>query len=127
MSYVDPKTVISPKNRVGFVKVLHDAGPGAWAAALLDYDGHEVIALRWNGGDGDESGIGNPQSRGRPTWFVVPDPLMDIVREKVEQMRDAEEGGLLAGYREMARDEGREREAQEWEEGLARDANDETR
>ena len=30
-----------------------------------------VLALRWNGKAGNP--IGSPQSRGLPTWFIVPD------------------------------------------------------
>jgi hypothetical protein len=54
---------------------------------------------------------------------VVPDELTSIVREVAEQLSNAQEGGLLAGYREMAADEQRETEAQEWSEGLIGDAN----
>jgi len=40
------------------------------------------------------------------------------VREIAEQMSDSREGGLLAGYREMAADRERESSAHEWCEGL---------
>ena len=36
----------------------------AGAAGLI------VLAMRWNGTD--DNVIGNPQSRGLPTWFIVP-------------------------------------------------------
>jgi hypothetical protein len=44
------------------------------------------------------------------------------VREKAEQLSNSQEGGLLAGYREMAADRQREAEAQEWSEGLINDS-----
>ncbi len=121
MSYVNPESVLSPRNRVRSVDVLYNAGPGRWSVALLDFDGGECVGIRWNGSE-DESGIGNPQSRARPTWFVVPEELAAVVREQVEQLADSQEGGLLAGYREMASDQEHEAEALEWCEGLIGDA-----
>ena len=124
MSYVDPTTVVSPKNLVRSVDVLYNAGQ--WSVALLDFDDAECLGIRWNGTE-DEPGIGNPQSHGRPTWFVVPEELAAVVRERVEQLADSQEGGLLAGYREMANDQEHEAEALEWCEGLAGDAINEER
>jgi hypothetical protein len=121
MSYIDPQTVMSPKNRVGSVDVLYDDGPGSWSIARLEYDGEERIGMRWNGQE-DEAGIGNPQSRGKPTWFVVPKELSVLVREEAEQRSNSQEGGLLSGYKEMAADQQRETEALEWSEGLINDA-----
>jgi hypothetical protein len=124
VSYVDPGTVVSPKNRVKSVDVLYNAG--RWSAALLDYDGAERLGIRWNGSK-KRQGVGNPQSHGRPTWFVVPEELAAVVRERVEQLADSQEGGLLAGYREMANDQEQEVEALEWCEGLVGDAINEER
>ncbi len=130
MAYVDPKTVQAPKNRVRRVQVIHDEGPrrghGSWSAALLDWDDKtDVLALRWNGGE--ESPIGNPQSRGKPTWFIVPNELAESIRERVEEMAESQGGGLLAGYRAMAEDREREKEAHEWSEALIGDAAGEER
>jgi hypothetical protein len=123
MAYVDPITVVSPRNRLRSVDILFnsDPGRGGWSVALLDFDGDERIGIRWNGGD-DKPGIGNPQSRARPTWFVLPEELAAVVRERTEQLADSQEGGLLAGYREMANDQEHEAEALEWSEGLIGDA-----
>ena len=122
MAYIDPRAVVSPRNRVGSVDILYNSGPGGWSIARLEYD-HvpDRIGVRWNGSE-EEHGIGNPQSRGKPTWFVVPDQLSAFVREEAEQLSSSQEGGLLAGYREMAADQQREVEAQEWSEGLIGDA-----
>ena len=127
MPYVDPQTVLVPRNRVRSVRVLYNTGPGSgsWSAALLDFDGEERIAIRWNGQG--RKGIGNPQSHGRPTWFVVPNELAQTIREKAEELNATREGGLMAGYREMANDEEREREAQEWSETLIGDATNQER
>jgi hypothetical protein len=121
MAYIDPQTVLSPKNLVGAVDIIYNSGPSGWSVARLEYDGEERIGMRWNGKE-EKAGIGNPQSRGKPTWFVVPKEFSALVREEAEQLSSSQEGGLLAGYREMAADQQREAEAHEWSEGLINDA-----
>jgi hypothetical protein len=80
MAYIDPKTVISPKEFVGDVSVLADTGEGGWSLASLLWAGERSLALRWNGDD--QNRLGNPQSRGIPTWFVLPEPIALIVSER---------------------------------------------
>ena len=123
MAYVDPVTVLSPRSRLRAVDVIFNSNPGigGWSVALLDFDGGERIGIRWNGSE-EEPGVGNPQSRAKPTWFVVPEQLADVVRQRAEQLADSQEGGLLAGYREMANDPDHEADALEWSEGLIGDA-----
>ena len=121
MAYVKPETVLAPKNRVRSLEVLYNGGSNSWSAALIGWDGKEKLALRWNGKK-NETGMGNPQSRGKPTWFIVPDELSGAIREAVEELAESQDGALLAGYRAMAQDEEREREAHEWSEALIGDA-----
>jgi hypothetical protein len=52
------------------VAVLYDRGKRQAAVAIGRWDGEPVLAMRWNGTD--DNVIGNPQSRGLPTWFIVP-------------------------------------------------------
>jgi hypothetical protein len=85
---IDPRSVISPKGSVANVQVLHDGrafpdgDPRAWwSCARLEWDGRPAIGLRWDGGDGQPSGM--PQSRGIPIWFIVPDPLAALVEQAV--------------------------------------------
>ncbi len=66
MSYIDPETVVAPQNQVESVRILYNGGSGGWSVARLQFEGKERVGIRWNGAD-DERGIGNPQSRGRPT------------------------------------------------------------
>jgi hypothetical protein len=63
--------VISPKNHWSLIAVLDDAGPGGIAVALGKWDQKPILAKRWNGDDEDDA-LGNPQSRGLPTWFILP-------------------------------------------------------
>jgi len=120
--YVDPQTVLTPKNIVRDVHVIYDSGPSpnSWSVALLDWDGEEAVAMRWNGEEGN--GVGNPQSHARPTWFVVPGPMAAVVRARAEELNNSKAGGLLAGYQAMAADQEREAEALEWSEALIADA-----
>jgi hypothetical protein len=120
MAYVDPATVLSPKNAVTSIEVLYDGGQGSWSAARLGWCGKEKLGIRWNGDEG--SGIGNPQSRGNPTWFVIPDELASVVLDRIEEISNQLEGSILSRYREMAQDEEHEAEAREWSEGLIGDA-----
>lgn len=67
--YVKPEDVVSPKNRWKLREVLIDTGEGGHALAFGLFDGEFALCTRWNGDDG---GLGSPQSRGLPTWHVLP-------------------------------------------------------
>ena len=121
MAYIDPKTVDSPKSRIGKVEVRHNHGD--WALAELEWDGERVLGIRWNGDEG-ESGVGSPQSRGHPTWFIVPEELAEAVEKQVTNLGKAGRDKVAEGYRAMARDREREREAEDWTEGLIGDGGD---
>ena len=124
MPYVSPNSVLSPKGRIRNVEVLFDRGPAAgdssWSAAEVEFDGRPRIGIRWNGSP--DHGVGNPQSRGNATWFILPDELTDAVRVALSHVGKSEEDALAAGYAAMAADSDREREAKEWVEGLIGDA-----
>lgn len=81
MSYIEAKDVKSPRKQWSLIEVLVDQGESGWSLAVGEWDGERCLTARWNGGDGRPAG--NPQSRGNPTWFVLPsefvEPLMSIV------------------------------------------------
>lgn len=82
MSYIDPKTVLSPKGSITDIEVIIDRGENSWSLARMKWDGSSVIAMRWNGGSNHGiPSIGNPQSRGYPTWFVVPDDVGELIEK----------------------------------------------
>jgi hypothetical protein len=81
MSYVKPAEVISPKAHWSLIDVLLDRGKGDCAYALGIWDGEPRIGFRWNGNDANE--LGNPQSRGLPTWTML-DP--EIHKQIIEQL-----------------------------------------
>lgn len=83
--YIKPVEVTSPKSYWRLLEVLHDGGPGGWAAAEGQWESNgrweNRLALRWNGTSDTKNG--NPQSRGRPTWFLIPPELEDSLRKAV--------------------------------------------
>ncbi len=120
MAYVEPATVWAPKASIRSVEVLYNQGQGRWSVARVVWDGVERVGIRWNGAE-DGPGIGNPQSRGNATWFILPEELESVVLDKVEELHHGGPGGLIERYAEMAQDQQREHEAEEWAEGLISD------
>lgn len=70
MSYINPDLVRSPKSKVSDLEVIKDTGEDGWSLAKLKWEGKQVLAVRWNG---NSENVGTPQSRGLPTWFILPD------------------------------------------------------
>jgi hypothetical protein len=94
MRYIDPHHVDSPKSSVTDVIPVYDGGEGETSVALLKWEGEDRVAMRWNGGTENHSQRptpGNPQSRGFPTWFVLP-PIFDVAI-----LQALLENGLLGG------------------------------
>ena len=87
MSYHDPNLVTSPKSKVKNIQVIIDKGENNFSVCLLEWEGKRSVGVRWNG-DSDNS-IVNPQSRGIPTWFVLPEP---IAKSYLEDLLKTEKG-----------------------------------
>lgn len=102
-SYKNPKFINSPKGLVEVVEVIYDgqADP-AYSLAVIKWEGDYKLGIRWNiayseWGDyrkenGQDECIGNPQSRGIPTWFVLPDDIdfnekFSLAMQKLEELR----------------------------------------
>ena len=121
--FVDPATLpftaLAGTSTTRYWGISND-GAG-WRIEVPDnWNGDLVLGIRWNGGL--ESSLGTPNARGIPTWFIVPPELEEVIRERIETLVHAQPGGLLEGYSQMLQDESREREAEEWSEGLIGDA-----
>jgi hypothetical protein len=70
--YIRPIEVTSPRRQWSLIAVLHDPKEaGKCVLALGRWENKPMLAMRWNGTA--ENPIGNPQSRGLPTWFIVPE------------------------------------------------------
>ena len=90
MNYRRPEDVDSPRSHWLLHRVLYDGGESSWSAAEGQWK-HEnrwdpCLAIRWNGGG--DTPIGNPQSRGNPTWFIVPPDLEDAIRAAINRIYD---------------------------------------
>jgi hypothetical protein len=83
--YTDPKDVTSPQVSVSKVRPVLDAGEWDYSVALLQWEKQPAVGIRWNGGseEGEKIQPGNPQSRGLPIWFIVPEPFELAILETV--------------------------------------------
>lgn len=89
---IPPGDVHSPKGKWSLIAVLDDGSQDRCALALGRWNGNLVLAMRWNGDE--ENPIGNPQSRGIPTWFIMPGKYNESLLEG---------GGLTADKLTLAR------------------------
>jgi len=80
--YIPPSEVTSPRQKWALIAVLDEGGAGQTALAVGLWEKKPVLAIRWNGSA--ENPIGNPQSRGLPTWFVVPDKYRDAILQAAD-------------------------------------------
>ena len=77
MTYVPPGAVISPKRVWHLFEVLIEGEADHGAYALGTWDGERRLAFRWNGND--DNPLGNPQSRGLPTWTMLDKSMHELV------------------------------------------------
>jgi hypothetical protein len=80
--YIKPENVTSPRHSWTLTHVLEDgAKPDSHeervAICIGKWEDEPVLGMRWNGTK--DSPIGTPQSRGLPTWFIIPSRLQDAV------------------------------------------------
>lgn len=82
--YTDPRGVTTPRVRIRNLEVLYNGGAQAddagWSLASMLWDDEEALGIRWNGGvEGDSKG--QPTSRGYPTWYILPQEVMDVFQK----------------------------------------------
>lgn len=85
--YVPPERVSSPKKHWKLLTVLESGRENSGSLALGRWGDKPVLAMRWNGSDANP--LGNPQSRGLATWFVVPDEYRDSILLKLPAEKQA--------------------------------------
>jgi len=83
MPHIAPEEVVSPKDNWRLIDVVLNNGKGESAYAIGMWDKHRCVAFRWNGTD--DKPIGNPQSRGLPTWVVLDTALNRAVLKLVQK------------------------------------------
>jgi hypothetical protein len=77
-----PEDVHAPKKHWSLIAVLEDnvkdeRSGHTCALAVGRWDTQPVLGMRWNGHENQP--LGNPQSRGLPTWFIVPSQFNEAV------------------------------------------------
>ncbi len=91
MSYMPPQMVRSPKNMVHDLEILIDSGEDGWSMAKMKWGEKkpsenihpkEAIGVRYNG---NESYVGNPQARGIPMWFILPESLAKVAKKSLPE------------------------------------------
>ena len=97
MPFLQPEKVHSPRARWKLHRAFHSEGPGKIALAWGHWDGREVIAARWNGSEDSGKSLGNPQSSGHATWFIIPDWMAASVLRAVHPRCSAAEDSHLVG------------------------------
>jgi hypothetical protein len=83
VKHIPPEEVISPKNSWRLVDVVLDRGAGDCAYAIGMWENRRCVGFRWNGDA--ERPLGNPQSRGLPTWTILDKALHRAVLKLVEK------------------------------------------
>ncbi len=87
MMYYKSIEVISPKRNLKNVIDIHQNKN--FALAKVTWNGSDKIAIRWNvtenelknneKASGKVKCIGEPNSRGYPTWFILPDDFLEAL------------------------------------------------
>ena len=95
MPYVLPDRVDSPRARWRAVDVVLDKGAGDCAYAIGLWDNERCVAFRWNGTD--DAPIGNPQSRGLPTWIMLDKWLNKSVLRQVAK-KNPEKAQIMRAF-----------------------------
>lgn len=98
--YHDPVNVLSPRDCVEGVTTIFDGGTNgaAFSIAKVIWQGEIKIAVRWNVTerewddpnkiDGRVVCVGEPNSRGYPTWFILPNDLLTALLSGSGQIAD---------------------------------------
>jgi len=114
MAYVEPATVWAPKSSIRSVHNSLQLRARRLVRCKHRLGGSEAIGIRWNGKDGP--GIGNPQSRGNATWFILPGTVKEVILSRIDDLAmsgpEINRGIRGDGQRCSPR-----REAEEWSEG----------
>ena len=92
MKPIDPNNVTSPKKRWKLHKVIYNNKKQGWSVAEGTWDDGGVLGIRWNGDK--NSKIGQPQSRGLPTWFIVPEAIRGILRKEIDRLNKSQKNSV---------------------------------
>ena len=87
VTYLQPQSVISPKDRWQLLGIVYDRGEHESSVAFGNWDGEPRLVSRWNGSLNDpHTNKGNPISNFQPTWFVLPDFIAQATLKELLMM-----------------------------------------
>lgn len=69
---IEPEKVEYGKTKV--LKIIHKENE--FSIALLSFNDNVVYGIRWNGSENKDS-KGTPTAFGKPTWFILPNELVE--------------------------------------------------
>lgn len=102
MNYPLPEEVTSPRLRWRLIRVLfkgdpedptkHD--PENYSVAIGMWDECPCLAIRWNACE--ERPVGSPSSRGLPTWFIIPENLVESILSTLSSEAQQFARGILS-------------------------------
>ncbi len=75
--FTQPEDITAPRQKWTLIKVLYKGDPEGYSVALGKWEGEPCLAIRWNACD--YRPVGHPHTRGLPTWFILPEPLVEPV------------------------------------------------
>ena len=85
-----PEDVRSPQDRIRNLRVIYSNHDEGWSIAEMEWRHHDSGQWRWRIGmrwDGAPAELGNPQSSGHPTWFLVPEgAIAQMISEHAESL-----------------------------------------
>jgi len=81
-TYIEPDKVNSPRRHWTLIVVLDPGSEQDVALCAGRWDNTPCLGMRWNGSEANP--LGNPQSRGIPTRFIIPaGPYADAIIESL--------------------------------------------
>ena len=92
--YIIPEDVLSPRDKVKNLEIIIKNDKEDYSIALLEYNGTECVGVRWNTTNEEKDNIGTPQSRGIPTWFILPKEIAEVYLEKFLKEKEKKENDL---------------------------------
>jgi hypothetical protein len=85
--FLPPEKVTAPRLHWSLIKVLINEGPEGYSVALGYWDQNACLAVRWNACQ--DRPVGNPHSRGLPTWFIIPAQLAEAIIKSFDRETQA--------------------------------------
>ncbi len=88
---MDPEAVINPKDRWQFGETIYKDTDTEWSVAEGRWKNEPVLAIRWNGKEGEPNPSGHPFTGGKPAWFILPAALQAAILNEIKKLKGTAE------------------------------------